>query len=154
MCSLNSWNSTFDPLLFMSKNCLKRYQLLEGDLVRNIKLTMQNRVGIALAIIWSVVATLFYVSSLGFHEAGNSFYENLPEPLAFWAVICGKLNLYIFDIQVGEGKWSEGFFTAPTTLAFDPLGFAVFIIAPIVAWFALLSLLHWVKNGASKGQHS
>jgi hypothetical protein len=120
----------------------------------NIKLTLQNRIGVALALVWSVVTSVFYFNTLGFYAAGDYVYENLPEPLAFWARFCGKLDWPTFNVQVGEPKLADGFYTWTNTLAFDSLGFVVFVFVPLGAWLALLLLLHWVVKAVSKDQKS
>ena len=106
------------------------------------------RAVVALSSVWLLIGTAIYIYSLGYYEADANAYEKLPSPLAWWSIVCAKIGIPVFSFTGGGLRIKNGEFEfRPFELEFDPLGFTMFLLGPLLfSWIFLLTLM-WVLKG-------
>lgn len=110
-----------------------------------IKFTGWYRVGIAVSLLWIVVATVAYFTSLGSHYiAEQSLDDLLPVVVMIW----WKFS-YSFGFGLFENTTSIPDFNS-TTLGFDIIGFVAYMLIPVAVLWCLGFLGAWVVAGFKK----
>lgn len=108
------------------------------------KLNGWYRAGIAASLLWILVATIAYWTSLGRHyipEGG--LVELLPAVVIAWWRFSNNFGVFLFEITDSSDH-------NYTTLGFDFIGFGAYVLIPIAVLWGLGFMGAWVVAGFKK----
>lgn len=103
------------------------------------------RAGVAVSLLWIVVATIAYFTSLGSHYiAEHSLDDLLPAVVMVWWKFAYSFGFGLFENTTSIPDFSV------TTLSFNIIGFIAFILVPIAVLWCSGFLGAWVAAGFKK----
>ena len=106
------------------------------------------RAAVALSSAWLLIGMAIYIYSLGHDEGDANAYEKLPPPLAWWSIVCAKIGIPVFSFVGGGLRMQNGEFEFGSfELEFNSLGFALFLLGPLLFFWIFLFALIWVLKG-------